>query len=140
MSIPAMRYTGDNTPRLAKDEVRSAEEVDHDATPLVKAVITDAMEHTPGPAPLTTPSDAILLSVDATVTLQMRYGSSTMSIPLLGKIWHPISASHITGVTAGTVFVGWQRKRKLDVHIWHPSVVEVGCIWAMSPHLLDHRV
>lgn len=117
MSTPAMRFTADETPRLAKNEVRSAEEIDHDATPLVKAVITDAAQHTPSVTPLSTPSDALLLSVDAVVTVQMRYGSAPMNLPLLGKIWHPISVTHITAVSAGDVYVGWQRKRKLDVYL-----------------------
>lgn len=140
MTIPAQRYTADETPRLAKNETRSAEEVDHDATPLVKAVITDAMKHTISGNALPTPSDAILLSVDAVVTVQMRYNVTPIDLPLLGKIWHPISVTHITGVTAGDVYVGWQRKRKLDVYLWSPPVAKIRIVGGVPYNVFDHGI
>lgn len=140
MTIPAQIYTADETPTIAKNGTRSVEEIDHDATPLVKAVITDATQHVISANPLTTPSDAILLSVDATVTVKMRHNPNPLSLPLLGKIWHPISVTHITGVTAGDVFVGWQRKRKLDVHLRSPSVAKIRIVGGVPYNVFDHGI
>ena len=56
------------------------------------------------------PCDAILLSADATVTLQAADSDAAYAIPLKAGNWIPISCIKITAVSAGAVTLGWYRR------------------------------
>lgn len=85
-------------------------QIDSCGNTLVSASIRRAVALVPGGGDIPNwPCDAILLSEDATVTVQLEEDVGTIALPLVGGVWHGLACRKVTGVTAGTVFAGWLR-------------------------------
>jgi len=109
------RYSGSTPPRLKNADTLQVEEIDHDGAKFIKAVIVDAIEHTPADTDIPGgATDGILVTANSTVVVKFRERPSTaVSLYLTAGIWHPISVIRVVSSSTGAVIIGWQRKAKV---------------------------
>ncbi len=105
-------YSKGGKKRRGATQSVSSGEVDASGNTLVAASLRYVRAITPGASDLTDgPCDALLLSVDAAVTVQADEDTAALALPLKAGVWHPLAARKVTAVTNNaTVYGGWLRR------------------------------